>query len=666
MRSPAEMTNTDGGGAALAKTVRTAVASPGADDRPFAIMRYAKLRSVTSIKGSSKHMRRDIPTPNADASISANNPILIGTDDPAADVLRLVPKIGARQGDPENGKLLRRSNSVLAVEVLMTTSPEWWRSSTRADRDAWVAQSTAWLVAEWGEENVAHLEFHMDETTPHLTGLIVPLDPDTGGLNARRWIGGKASKMNPGTSLISGHQTRYAEAVEDLGLRRGLIGSTATHQSVAEYYRRVNASDDLELPEITTPPMFGREKWANDLRAQVHEAIKIKAAKAAELPVEHRKGVEARRAAEINADALERAKEARRALSDQMRALPLASVLDALGLAVDPKDARKPENRQRWIAGPEGDRTHKIEIDGDKWRCIKGAKGARGAIDLVKYVTETDFNGALSWLADRFGTEATAADLLAAQKRRIMPTVEAAVKERPPFNPPAADPEAWPAVRRHLIEERALDADIVDAAHDAGDLYAQSRIGPHGGQLVNAVFVQRDADGIATGAEIKGIAKLRDGSRFSALAPGSDKKRGAFRAGLREIGDAVRVVIVESAIDALSALGLIRRKAKTASPITIISTAGDGNVPEPILAAVAADAKRFAGQDRNAAGDAQAAALGDGWKRLPPALPHEDWNDWAVADAEARSSGGAASAPSTDAAADASNLTTNTTPDLAP
>lgn len=669
MRSPAETTNTDGGGAALAKAVRVAVASPGADDRPFAIMRYAKLRSVTSIKGSSKHMRRDIPTPNADASISANNPILIGTDDPAADVLRLVPKVGARQGDPENGKLLRRSNSVLAVEVLMTTSPEWWRSSTRADRDAWVAQSTAWLVAEWGEENVAHLEFHLDETTPHLTGLIVPLDPDTGGLNARRWIGGKASKMNPGTSLISGHQTRYAEAVEDLGLRRGLMGSTATHQSVAEYYRRVNASDDVDLPDITTPPIFGREKWANDLRAQVHEAIKVKAAKAAELPVEHRKSVEARRAAEINGDALERAKEARRALSDQMRALPLASVLDALGLAVDPKDARKPENRQRWIAGPEGNRTHKIEIDGDKWRCIKGAKGARGAIDLVKYVTETDFNGALSWLADRFGTDATAADLLAAQQRRVMPTVEAAVKERPPFNPPAADPESWPAVRRHLIEERALDADIVDAAHDAGDLYAQSRIGPHGGQLVNAVFVQRDADGIATGAEIKGIAKLRDGSRFSALAPGSDKKRGAFRAGLREIGDAVRVVIVESAIDALSALGLIRRKAKKASPITIISTAGDGNVPEPILAAITADAKRFAGQDRNAAGDAQAAALGDGWKRLPPALPHEDWNDWAVAEAKARSGGGTdpwASAPSTDAADEASDLTDNTTPDLAP
>lgn len=637
MRSNAESANADGGGAALAKTVRAAIASPGADDRPFAIMRYAKLKSAASIKGSSKHMRRTIPTPNANASISANNPILIGTDDPAADVLRLVPKIEARGQD---GKLLRRSNSVLSVEVLMTTSPEWWQNSNREDRDAWVAQSTAWLIAEWGEENVAHLEYHLDETTGHLTGLIVPCDPDTGRLNARRWIGGKASKMEPGTSLISGHQTRYAEAVEDLGLRRGLIGSTATHQSVAEYYRRVNASDDLDLPEITTPPVLGREKWADNLRAEVHEAIKIKAAKAAELPVEHRKALEGRRAAQINAEALERAKEARRTLSDQMRVLPLSDVLDALGLAVDPADARKPENRQRWIAGPEGARTHKIEIDGDKWRCAKGQKGARGAIDLVKYVTETDFNGALSWLADRFGTDAAAANLLATQQRRVRPLVEAAVKERPPFNPPAADSESWSAVRRHLIEERAIDPDIVDAAHESGDLYAQSRSGPHGGTLINAVFVQRDTDGIATGAEIKSITKLRDGSRFNALAPGSDKKRGAFRAGLREIGDAMRVVIVESAIDALSALGLIRQKSKESVPITIISTAGDGNVPEAILNAISAKAKRYAGQDRNAAGDAQATALGDGWTRMPPAQPHEDWNDWAVAVAKERQSGG--------------------------
>lgn len=623
MASYTAQTNADGGGQALAKAART----PTGDDRPFAIMRYAKLRGVGSIRGSSAHMRRTIETPNADASISANNPVLIGSDDPAADVLALVPEIGARNDD---GKLLRRSNSVLAVEVLMTASPEWWRDSTRDDRDAWVAQSTAWLVAEWGEENVAHLEFHLDETTPHLTGLIVPKDPDTGGLNARRWIGGKSSKLEPGTSRISGHQTRYAEAVEDLGLRRGLVGSTATHQSVAEYYRRVNASDDLELPEITTPPLIGRERWADELRAQVNEAIKIKAAKAAELPVERRKAIEARRAAERNAAALEKAKAARRALSDQMRALPLPDVLDALGLAVDPDDAQKPAHRQRWIAGPPGGRTHKVEIDGQKWRCAVGQTGAASAIDLVKYVTDTDFNGALSWLANRFGADATGAEIVASTARNTGPRIAAAVAERPAFTLPSPAPQAWPAVRRHLIEERALEPDLVDAAHDAGDLYAQTRTGPHGGELINAVFVQRDVDGTPTGAEIKGIAKLRDGSRFSAVAPGSDKKRGAFRAGLRQIGDALRVVVVESAIDALSALGLLRGRFDV-STTSIVSTSGDGSVPEPILAGITKGARRFAAQDNNAAGDKQAAALGDDWTRMAPQAPYEDWNDLAVA-----------------------------------
>ena len=656
MASYTAQTNADGGGQALVKSART----PSGDDRPFAIMRYAKLKSTGSIRGSSKHMARSIPTPNADASISANNPILIGSDDPAADVLALVPEIGERNDD---GQLLRRSNSVLAVEVLMTASPEWWRESTREDRDEWVARSRAWLIDEWGAANVAHARFHIDETTPHITGMIVPRDPETGVLNARRWIGGKSSKLEPGTSRISGHQTRYAAAVEDLGLRRGLIGSTATHQSVAEYYRRVNASDDLELPEIPTPPLYGRKKWAEELRAQVHDAIKIKAAKAAELPVQRRKAIEAARTADNNAQALTEAREARQALAAQMRELPLDGVLTALGLAVHPEDEQKKPDQQRWVAGPKGNRTHRIEISGRKWRCAAQQTGGGGAIDLAKNVLETDFNGALAWLSDRFGTDATSAEIVAGFAQAAGPRVAAAVAERPAFTPPSPAPEAWPAVRRHLIEDRALEPDLVDAAHEAGDLYAQTRTGPHGGELINAIFMQRDVDGTPTGAEIKGIATLRDGSRFSAVAPGSDKKRGAFRAGLRQIGDALRVVVVESAIDALSALGLLRSRFDVATT-SIVSTSGDGSVPAPILDAVKPGAKRFAGQDHNDAGDAQAAALGDGWTRMPPQAPYEDWNDVAVALKSTRT--GSGGDPWADATPTETSIPTEPDPDPAP
>ena len=281
--------------------------------------------------------------------------------------------------------------------------------------------------------------------------------------------------------------------------------------------------------------------------------------------------------------------------------------------------------------GPKGARTHRIEVTDHRWRCPILGRGGTGAIDLVQAVTESDFNGALSWLSSRFGIEATAADLSATTRFTATARVAKAASERAPFQPPAPDPEAWPEVRRHLIEERGLIPEIVDEAHTAGDVYAQTREGPHGGTLTNAVFLARDEEGTPTGAELKGTRVQRDGSRWSGMAPGSDKKAGAFRAGVRRIAEAARVVVVESAIDALSALGWIRHERGYRGAVSIISTAGDGAPAAPTVAAIKDDAQRYAGQDANAAGDAQAERLGEGWRRLRPPAPHEDWNDWAQA-----------------------------------
>lgn len=627
MTSHLEQANREGGAQALRRTATVASTA----DLPFAILRYAKLKTTGAIKGSSAHMQRTIPTPNADASRTAGNVVLVGTDDPAADTEALIPALTVPDADGklvpnrnEAGHLMRRKNSVLAVEVLMTTSPEWWRDASQDDRDRWTKQSAAWLAQEWGEDNISHLELHTDETTGHLTGLIVPLDPETGGLNCRRWIGGRASKNEPGSSLISGHQTRYAEAVADLGLRRGRVGSTAKHETIASYYRRAGAMlDEAKTPTIPEPPLLNRGSWAAALQEQVTKAFEEQAVRAMEAPVERRKARAAVRDATAAQEALEAARAERQALTDQLRALPLADVLQALGAEWDQAD-------KRWKIGEPGARDHRIEVTDQRWRCAMLQSGGRGAIDLVKSVQGGDFNDALAWLSSRFGTEATASDLTARTRDRAAARVEHASENRAPFVPPVADDGAWPEVRRYLIEERALDPALIDEAHEAGNVYAQSRTGPHGGQLVNAVFLARDEAGQPTGAEIKGLSRRRDGSRYSGMAAGSDKRAGVFRAGIQRIADAARIVVVESAIDALSALGWIRKEGYPGA-VSVVSTAGDGSLPEPTLAAIPDTAKRYAGQDRNRAGDRQAKRMGEGWTRMLPPGDHEDWNDWARA-----------------------------------
>jgi hypothetical protein len=511
-------------------------------------------------------MMRAIPTPNADPARLDRNRVLIGTNDPAADLEALIPRPDDRGAD---GKLLRRSNSVLAIEIMVTTSPEWWPGATPAERREWLRASVAWLEAEYGRERIAHLQLHLDETTPHLTGLIAPTDPRTGRLNARAWIGGQ--------ERCSAQQTAYADAVAHLGLRRGVEGSKAKHQTVRRFYAAMNAAEPS--PE----------------RGRAYD-IERTARKAAEAQANADRGRADRAAAEV---------EAQKALTSRLRALDLGAVLDALGFEPDA------QNPKQWVHGPQGDRTHRVNIEGSKWFDLVSEKGRGGAIDLVQHVLATDFQGSLSWLADRFGEAPAAADLTAKFERQARATVAEAVQERPPFVPPIPVPENWQAVHDYLTRERAIPASIVDELHRRGDVYADDR--------KTAVFVCRDEAGAITGAEKKN-------RHFAGMAPGSRKNLGGFRLG--RVLTAARVYLVESAIDAVS-LWLLRR-AKGETGFAVVSTAGT-RTTIPAFLADRHPATLVNAFDTDAPGQKAAKAMGLAERATP--MRH-DWNEDLKAEAK--------------------------------
>ena len=222
-------------------------------------------------------------------------------------------------------------------------------------------------------------------------------------------------------------------------------------------------------------------------------------------------------------------------VADRMRVLPLPDVLDALGFQQDKAE------RDRWKV--EGfNITLATGPKAGKWFDHLAQHGRGGAIDLVQHVTGADFKGALSWLADRFGEGATAADLTARMRAEAVRQVKEAKTEREPFTAPSPIPEHWPRVRKYLVEERALPAPYIDKLHQQGDCYADARR--------NAVFICRDAEGRAVGAELKGTIQRSDGTRFSGMTPGSAKDAGGFRIG--SIAKAAVIYLVESAIDAIS------------------------------------------------------------------------------------------------------------------
>jgi len=191
----------------------------------YAIMRAKKLATAGGVAASLKHHFRERPTPNADAERTPENEHY----GPSTSTSQAMGQL--RDLLPEK----RRKDAVLAVEYLMTASPEWWKSASHVQQDEFFARSLTWLKDKYGAENVFVATVHNDEKTPHLAAFVVPKTID-GRLSAKEFIGNR-DKMRA-------DQTSFAKAVQDLGLERGIEGSKARHQRVQQHYGQ------LEKPPV--------------------------------------------------------------------------------------------------------------------------------------------------------------------------------------------------------------------------------------------------------------------------------------------------------------------------------------------------------------------------------------------------------------------------------
>ena len=181
----------------------------------YAILRTAKLKSFGEIGGSLSHNYRTRPTPNA-------NPIRTPDNSHSVSKSYLVMD-GIKNRLPEK----TRKNAVLAIEYLITASPEWSGWQNKEKEQEFFKRSVEWLEKRHGKENVIATSIHRDETTPHLIAYVVPID-QKGKLNARSFLGGRAT--------LSKMQTEFHSKVKDLGLDRGLEGSKAEHKTIKEFY----------------------------------------------------------------------------------------------------------------------------------------------------------------------------------------------------------------------------------------------------------------------------------------------------------------------------------------------------------------------------------------------------------------------------------------------
>jgi hypothetical protein len=199
----------------------------------YAILRTQKLKSPQAVRRSLLHAFREQDTPNADPAKTPEN-----GHTGAANTAEALERFNARLPDKV------RKNAVLAIEYLIAASPEDMKGKTRAEQDAYFADALTWLKVRHGAENIVYAGIHRDETTPHMTAFVVPLD-ERGKLNCRSFLGG--------ANALSEMQTDFAKRVgQQHGLQRGIEGSKARHTTIQAYYARASEAF-TELPKVTTP-----------------------------------------------------------------------------------------------------------------------------------------------------------------------------------------------------------------------------------------------------------------------------------------------------------------------------------------------------------------------------------------------------------------------------
>lgn len=176
-----------------------------------------------SVKGALNHLFREINTPNADAERTAENVVLKGADN-VEDIMK--------DFDSRMPKKIR-SNAVKAVEVVITGSSQRMNEMSKEEQMDYFKQSLAFVGRKFGgEENILSAVVHNDETTPHLSVMVVPLVE--GKLNV--------AKFTDGISKMKELQTDFANEVgKKFGLERGVERERPRdHIELQKYYKVTN------------------------------------------------------------------------------------------------------------------------------------------------------------------------------------------------------------------------------------------------------------------------------------------------------------------------------------------------------------------------------------------------------------------------------------------
>ena len=218
----------------------------------MAIFRVSGIKATSDLQGIGKHNveRKSETNMDIDHSRSAENITLKNCAGNYNQMFDYVTRDLKKQHE-EQMKTTRKSRQKsftqkinddkadVACEFLMSATPEFFHGKSREEIQEWAESSLDFVTKEIGidKENILHAVVHMDEKTPHLHVVAVPLVEKYDGRRKEDVLAISRKHFIKTREDMSTVQTKYVEHLNGMGfdLERGIEKSGAKHLDVARY-----------------------------------------------------------------------------------------------------------------------------------------------------------------------------------------------------------------------------------------------------------------------------------------------------------------------------------------------------------------------------------------------------------------------------------------------
>lgn len=201
--------------------------------------------------------QKDFDRSDIDWSKTDENDYIIQSDNWNKEISKQIKSSGCKE----------RKNSIVMLDGLFTSSPEWFTQHTKEEIDKYFDDCLNFYTKEYCQgdrSRIINCVVHWDESTPHMHVSSVPLISDERGtrLSARDVMGGRTEYRHRQTMF-------YEQVSKQYGLERGEITNRPEerrkHLSVQEYKSMMIDSELKQLKEQKDQLIDDRDESRREL-----------------------------------------------------------------------------------------------------------------------------------------------------------------------------------------------------------------------------------------------------------------------------------------------------------------------------------------------------------------------------------------------------------------